>query len=129
MRTVVIFLEIFSGGLLASRMPARTKPQLATGPQKCTVFGPTGEFTKAITVSMIIYSDIIILLTFQFKIHLNYEIALAAETPDCCPLNLCTESPALGQRGQYQTRQIPGTASHHQALYLEPKISGGRGNI
>ena len=28
---------------------ATTKPQLATGPQKCVVFGPVGEFTKALS--------------------------------------------------------------------------------
>lgn len=26
---------------------AMTKPQLATGPQKCVVFGPVGDFQKA----------------------------------------------------------------------------------
>ena len=43
----VIFVEIISGGLYISARPPRTMPQLATGPQKCVVFGPTSEFQKA----------------------------------------------------------------------------------
>lgn len=39
-------MDIYSGGLLESKMPANTKPQLATGPQKWVVLGPTGELMK-----------------------------------------------------------------------------------
>jgi hypothetical protein len=39
---------IEAGFVLKSRAPAPTRPQLAAGPQKCTVFGPTGELTKLI---------------------------------------------------------------------------------
>lgn len=30
-----------------SRRAARERPQFVTGPQKCVVFGPVGEFRKA----------------------------------------------------------------------------------
>ena len=45
--------EICSGGLLASNRLAMTKPQLATGPQKWIVLGPTGELIKAMSFSAI----------------------------------------------------------------------------
>jgi len=40
----VILPDIISGGLFMSTKPAMTKPQLATGPQKWVVLGPTGLF-------------------------------------------------------------------------------------
>ena len=42
-----MLVEMISGGLYMSFKPASTRPQLATGPQKCVVFGPTSEFQKA----------------------------------------------------------------------------------
>lgn len=40
----VMLGDTFSLGLLMSRMAAKLMPQFATGPQKCVVFGPVGEF-------------------------------------------------------------------------------------
>ena len=40
-------LIMCSGFVVCSR-PARTKPQFATGPQKCVVFGPVGELMNFI---------------------------------------------------------------------------------
>jgi hypothetical protein len=40
----VILPDIISAGLFMSTKPAMTKPQLATGPQKWLVLGPTGLF-------------------------------------------------------------------------------------
>jgi hypothetical protein len=40
-------------GLFISRTPASTNPQLASGPQKWIVFGPTGEFMKAIKLKLL----------------------------------------------------------------------------
>ena len=58
----VIGSEIISGGLFESRIPAMTRPQLAIGPQKCTVFGPTGELIKAITLSMDFFAIIFLII-------------------------------------------------------------------
>jgi hypothetical protein len=41
---------INSGGFFASTIPASTKPQFATGPQKCTVRGPVGESISALNL-------------------------------------------------------------------------------
>jgi hypothetical protein len=41
---------INSGGFLASAMPANTKPQFATGPQKWTVLGPVGDSSNALNL-------------------------------------------------------------------------------
>ena len=41
---------INSGGFLVSAMPASTKPQFATGPQKCTVRGPVGLSSSALNL-------------------------------------------------------------------------------
>jgi hypothetical protein len=38
---------ICSTGFEKSLTAATTRPQFAMGPQKCTVFGPVGEFRKA----------------------------------------------------------------------------------
>lgn len=46
--TPVILGEMLSGDFLASAMPARTKPQLATGPQKCVVKIPASEFAHVL---------------------------------------------------------------------------------
>lgn len=43
----VMFGEIISAGFLVSASPASTKPQLATGPQKCVVLGPVSEARNA----------------------------------------------------------------------------------
>ena len=54
-------------------IPAMTKPQLASGPQKCTVFGPTGEFQIADRfdilnkISKIIINDLYIKLLNYLK--------------------------------------------------------------
>lgn len=55
MRVTVILVEICSGGFYASRIPATTNPQLATGPQKWVVLGPTGELMKAKSLSDMLY--------------------------------------------------------------------------
>ena len=47
---------IISGGFWESKIPAKTKPQFAKGPQKCEVRGPTGEFKKAINLSVIVFN-------------------------------------------------------------------------
>lgn len=39
--------EIISAGFLVSASPASTKPQLATGPQKCVVLGPVSDAKNA----------------------------------------------------------------------------------
>lgn len=44
--------DIFSGGFYESIIPATTKPQLAKGPQKWLVRGPTGEFKNAVNLSI-----------------------------------------------------------------------------
>jgi hypothetical protein len=41
-----MFGEMVSG-VLESAMPASTKPQFATGPQKCDVLGPVSEFQNS----------------------------------------------------------------------------------
>eukprot|EP00982_Pelagococcus_subviridis_P011245 31072-Pelagococcus_subviridis.AAC.7 len=41
----VMGADTSSGDFVVSFKPARTKPQFATGPQKCVVFGPVGEAT------------------------------------------------------------------------------------
>ena len=46
MRVKVMRSEMSSIGLFMSRIPAATKPQLASGPQKWMVRGPTGEFQR-----------------------------------------------------------------------------------
>eukprot|EP00236_Picocystis_salinarum_P006630 CAMPEP_0113920912 /NCGR_PEP_ID=MMETSP1159-20121227/799_1 /TAXON_ID=88271 /ORGANISM="Picocystis salinarum" /LENGTH=66 /DNA_ID=CAMNT_0000920919 /DNA_START=606 /DNA_END=803 /DNA_ORIENTATION=+ /assembly_acc=CAM_ASM_000767 len=43
----VMFGEIISAGFLVSASPASTKPQLATGPQKCVVLGPVSDAMNA----------------------------------------------------------------------------------
>ena len=47
--TAVIWPDINSGGLFMLAIPARMKPQLLTGPQKCVVLGPTGLFKNALS--------------------------------------------------------------------------------
>jgi len=51
-----MFLEIFSAGLSQSMIPWTTKPELQTGPQKCVVFGPTGELINAARAALILSS-------------------------------------------------------------------------
>lgn len=43
----VMLGEIISAGFLVSASPASTKPQLATGPQKCVVLGPVSDAKNA----------------------------------------------------------------------------------
>jgi len=43
----VMFCDSCSAGFDISEIPAITNPQLATGPQKCVVLGPVGEFRNA----------------------------------------------------------------------------------
>ena len=43
-----------------SSMPAKTKPQLATGPQKWIVFGPTGELRNPTRLKLLDIIDFII---------------------------------------------------------------------
>lgn len=62
--TPVMFGLITSGPFFMSANPAPTNPQFATGPQKCVVLGPMGEFqisfaflTKAIAGVQQLLSD------------------------------------------------------------------------
>jgi hypothetical protein len=49
MSATVIRSDTSSGGLLISLSAAIDRPQFVTGPQKCVVRGPVGEFRKRIT--------------------------------------------------------------------------------
>ena len=69
---VVILEEIMLAGLvLKSKAPAATRPQLAAGPQKCTVFGPTGELRK-LRIWFIKLRKVIIIFKKSFAYNLFY---------------------------------------------------------
>jgi hypothetical protein len=45
---------IIASGLVVCSRPASTKPQLATGPQKCVVLGPVGELMNFMSADDIV---------------------------------------------------------------------------
>ena len=58
-------------GLFISSMPAMTKPQLATGPQKWIVSGPTGERIKPIRLKLL---DILRFILIPKSYFLSFDI-------------------------------------------------------
>ena len=70
-----MFVDICSGGLFESNIPANTKPQFATGPQKWVVLGPIGELIKAEILLDIKLKNYIILknLNINFSYSMNFE--------------------------------------------------------
>ena len=54
MSAPVIGPLIIASGLVVCSRPASTKPQLATGPQKCVVLGPVGELMNFMSADDIV---------------------------------------------------------------------------